>query len=120
MSYRLTSIQSASLSRLIRKVLIGEIYIGDLPTQIYSDLNLEQSKARELAGILATQLFQPELEDIKKVQATKFPGRLPQKPTTPLEPAATRGDLPLTGQAQHYQGEELPESGGNIIDLRLK
>lgn len=113
------SVQGSDVARLIRDVVIGDVFIGDMPKEISSRLGVDQAFAREIANQIVSQLFTPVLEDIKKVQNERYPGRLPAKPATPLEPAATKGGLPLTGQApQHYQGEKLPESGGNIIDLR--
>lgn len=152
-SYGLSPIQSASLSRLIRKVLIGEIYIRDFPAQISSALNMEQSRAKELGDTVATELFQPELEDIKKVQMLKFPSRGLQNPTPPPSQTVQKAPAPVSSppsptiaprsttpqpkiipppprsqsflnhddlSAGRQVGENLPETHGNIIDLRSK
>lgn len=108
------SVQGPDVARLIRDVVIGDIFIGDMPKEISNRLGVDSTLAREVANQIVSQLFTPVLDDIKKVQNERYPGRLPAKPTLQvtvpqIKPAET-----------HYQGEELPESGGNIIDLRNK
>ncbi|OGN03923.1 MAG: hypothetical protein A2831_02445 [Candidatus Yanofskybacteria bacterium RIFCSPHIGHO2_01_FULL_44_17] len=125
------SVQGADIARLIRDTVLADIFIGDMPQEITRRLGVDPATAREIANLIVSQLFAPVLEDIKKVHNEKYPGRLPEK-FTPLEkgrpevaeatPSAGRS---LTGQApsstaKHYQGQDLPESGGNIIDLRNK
>jgi hypothetical protein len=98
--------QSAELSRLIRKVLIADIYIGDMPAQISLKLGVDQNTALEIARTIVSQLFAPAIEDIKKLQLQKF-GKLPgQSIPQQVKPP------------QQIPGEDLPETGGNIIDLR--
>jgi len=100
--------QSAELARLLRKVLTADIYIGDMPTQISSRLGVDQNTALEIARSVISQLFAPVIEDIKKIQLQKF-GKLPSS-------SRQQSVKPL----QSTSGEELPKTGGNIIDLRLK
>ncbi|MEK7151473.1 MAG: hypothetical protein AAB784_02040 [Patescibacteria group bacterium] len=122
------STQGSDITRIIRDVVIADVFIGDMPRELSRRLGIDQQLAREIANQIVSQLFTPVLEDLKKIHNEKYPGRLPNKPvaqqqSTPLEPAVASGVLPLTGQApppQKYPGEELPESGGNIIDLRNK
>jgi hypothetical protein len=102
--------QSAELSRLIRKILIADIYIGDMAAQISSSLGIDQNTALEIARAITSQLFAPVIEDIKKLQLQKF-GKLPGLSTP--QPSLQR-------PPQHIPGEDLPETGGNIIDLRNK
>lgn len=109
------SVQGPDIARLIRDVVIADVFIGDMPKEIASRLGVDQATAREIANLIVSQLFAPVIEDLKKIHNEKFPGRLPAKPVpqaaiTQTKPAGT----------EHYQGEDLPESGGNIIDLRQK
>ncbi|HEY4506612.1 MAG TPA: hypothetical protein VJH71_00375 [Candidatus Paceibacterota bacterium] len=108
--YSQLSSKGSNLARLIRDVVIGDIFIGDLPQELSRSTGLDQSAAREIANTVVSQLFSPILDEIKKLQSDKFPGRatFKQQPTS------------IPQQNSHYQGEDLPESGGNIIDLRNK
>jgi len=119
------SVQGPDVARLIRDVVIGDIFIGDMPKEISNRLGIDQTFAREIANLIVSQLFTPFIEDIKKVQNERYPGRLPAK----LQEQDTGGQtpppqgppsVPQVKPAGHYQGEELPESSGNIIDLRNK
>lgn len=103
--------QGSDIARIIRDVVLADIYIGDLPAQISSKLGVDQNMALEIARAIVSQLFAPVIDDIKKLQLQKF-GKLPG-PSTPQQ-------SPQTRPPQHIPGEELPETGGNIIDLRSK
>lgn len=122
------SVQGPDIARLIRDVVIADVFIGDMPQELSKRLGIDPTTAREVANLVVSQLFVPVLEDIKKVHNAKFPGRLPAKPAVPnTPPAVTTPQKPppsfakaSEGTAEHYPGEDLPESGGNIIDLRNK
>lgn len=112
--YASLSTQGPDVARLIRDVVIGDVFIGDMPSEISRRLGIDPTTAKEIANQIVSQLFTPVLEDIKKVQAAKFPGRLPAKSQEQVLSSK------IQGSGSHYQGENLPESGGNIIDLRQK
>ncbi|MBI2062642.1 MAG: hypothetical protein HYT61_00105 [Candidatus Yanofskybacteria bacterium] len=107
------SIRGPDIARLIRDIVIGDVFVGDMPQELSRRLGTDLATSREIANQIASQLFTPILEDIKKVQMVKFPGKLPAKPVSQPAPQVKPTET-------HYQGEELPESGGNIIDLRSK
>ena len=109
------SVQGPDIARLLRDVIIGDIFIGDMPQAMSNRLGIDPALAREVANQIVSQLFTPVIEDIKKVQNERYPGKLPQKPA-PVTPQ--QSSVEVTPQQRHYQGEDLPESGGNIIDLR--
>lgn len=109
--FGLNTNQKKEIARIIRDVILADIYIGDMPAQISSKLGVDQSMATEIARAIVSQLFAPVIEDIKKLQLQKF-GKLPNS-STPQPPQQAR-------PPQHIPGEELPETGGNIIDLRSK
>lgn len=100
--------RGSDIARIIRDVVLADIYIGDMPAQISSKLGVDQSAATEIARAVVSQLFAPVIEDIKKLQLQKF-GKLPGS-STPQQPNAPRP----------VPGADLPETGGNIIDLRNK
>lgn len=112
------SVRGPDIARLIRDVVLADVFIGDMPQELSRRLGVDQQLAREIANQIVSQLFTPVLEDIKKVHNEKFPGRLPSQNFAPQN---LGGQAPAQPPAiLHYQGEELPESGGNIIDLRNK
>ncbi len=118
-SRNLSEIQGQDIARIIRDVIVADIYIGDMPAQISSKLGVDQNAATEIARAIVSQLFAPVIEDIKKLQLQKF-GKLPGS-SAPQQPRQNFAPQNLGGQArppQHIPGEELPETGGNIIDLR--
>lgn len=116
------SVQGPDVARLIRDIVIGDIFIGDMPKAIAERLGVDQTLARDVANQIVSQLFTPVIEDIKKVQNERYPGRLPsvQRPASSEQMQTQPPALPpqVKPAEKHYQGEELPESGGNIIDLR--
>lgn len=115
-SYQLSANQITLLAIILRYVATGNLFIGDMPQELSRWLGIDQATAREVANQIVSQLFAPVLEDLNKVQAEKFPGRLAEKPV-PQVPQVKPVEMP--GQdPQYYQGQDLPESGGNIIDLR--
>ena len=127
------SVQGPDVARLIRDVVTADVFIGDMPQELSSRLGVDPTLAREVANQIVSQLFAPVLEELKQAHRVKFPGKVgprpptagsqsnsarqrPDQPPPPhLQPPASRFQPPATGR---YQGEELPESGGNIIDLR--
>ncbi len=102
------SVQGPDIARIIRDVVLADVYIGDMPAQISSKLGVEQNTALEISRAIVSQLFAPVIDDIKKLQLQKF-GKLPG-PSTPQQSSAPRP----------VPGADLPETGGNIIDLRNK
>ncbi len=110
----------ADLSRIIRDTILADIYIGDLPSEISNRLGVDPNTGREIANQIVSQLFTPTLDDIKKLQAAKFPGRINQQPPTPQQSVPMPTDRPPVPLPPQHKiiGEDLPETGGNIIDLR--
>jgi hypothetical protein len=89
---------------------MAEIFIGDMPTQISSKLGIDQGAALEIARAIVSRLFAPAIDDIKRLQLQKF-GKLP---------GSSAQQTSQTKAPQPVPGEDLPETGGNIIDLRSK
>ena len=107
-SHAQLNVRGSDIARIIRDVVLADIYIGDMPAQISSKLGVDQNIALEIARTIVSQLFAPVIDDIKKLQLQKF-GKLPG-PSMPQQSSAPRP----------VPGADLPETGGNIIDLRSK
>lgn len=112
--YSQSSKQGSDVARIIRDVVLADIYVGDVPAQISSKLEIDQNMALEIARAIVSQLFAPVIEDIKKLQLQKF-GKLPGSSTSQQTTPSGQPKPP-----QQIIGEELPETGGNIINLRSK
>jgi hypothetical protein len=107
--FGLTPEQSAGVTRLIRKILIAQIYIGNMATEIQTIIQSDSGRARELANALVSGLFADALPEIKKIQFDKFK-QLPQS-----QPQA---QPPQNTPPKKIIGEDIPETHGNIINLR--
>ncbi len=83
--YRLNENQSVSLSRLIRKLLSVEIYLGDITVQVKERLTVNETVAKSIASSIISDLFASALEDLKKLHVEKFGKRADQ--TAPTQPA---------------------------------
>src|SRR3989344_7996306 len=59
--FQLIEKQVAFLSRLIRNTAIGITYFGDMVQELQSQLDLPESKARQVANTLVEELFTPAL-----------------------------------------------------------
>lgn len=152
--YNLNKGQKAEITRLIRNVVLSDLYLGDLPAQITVKLGIEPNQARTIYEYIFDNLFNTVMEDLRLVQKNefkKFPDSfraaevnqqkidqekiISQPQASPAPSSAS--DLPASTQelpdkfkvtpppppnpqqsTEHYQGEGLPESNGNVIDLR--
>lgn len=113
--------QSADLSRIIRDVLLTDIFLGDFPTLISQKLNIETKTASQIVQRVVNELFAPAIEDIKKMQREKFEDRITQirsgqirqspTPQQPLIPAQSRRPTGLVRPSEIVQE-------GNVINLR--
>ncbi len=70
--FSLADAQSALLSRLVRKILVAEVFIGNLIQELESQLDIPESKAKELADALSSELFAPAKEDLKELHGKTF------------------------------------------------
>lgn len=129
--------QISEIGVLIRGVLTGKIFIKDFPTTISSNLGIDDIKAGELANKLISKSFGPIIEDVKRIQRSKFPEKIMQlqkegRPTglnqtkppiqaspmpDPRQPPQTPATEVKPLEAQKSLEEEL-EKVASVIDLR--
>lgn len=74
--YGLQEKQITSFSKLIKDLILGKIFIKDLPVNLSSNLRIDEMKSSQLINDLVSQSFGPIIEDIKLIQRTKFPDRV--------------------------------------------
>ncbi|MDP3792899.1 MAG: hypothetical protein Q8Q89_04205 [bacterium] len=125
--YGLQEKQISTLSRIIKDLVFGKVFIKDLPSNISSGLGIDETKASQLVNELASQSFGPVLEDIKRIQRAKFPERIAQMKSTPQPTPVQTAPRPISLQQPPPRPEfKMPpledelEKVASIIDLRNK
>ena len=107
--FGLSENQMPGLLRIIKNIALSDLFIGDMPSQIAVQLNIDSAKARDIANKIVNQLFTPVLEDIKQVQKERFgnkvqsfgsqgqesPKTMPP-PSPPAIPAQPQRSIPQT------------------------
>ena len=106
---KLNQKQSEEFSRLIRKILTAEVYLGNIVQELKNKLSVTEETAKELANDLISQLFDESLEDIKKLHVEKF-GRPAADVATPSN---SKSQIPERDKPQII-------NPGNIVNLRNK
>src|SRR3989344_314377 len=74
-TFMLDEFDTEALSFAVRKIVTGEVFIGDGAEFVASEAGLPPERARNLISLMVNEIFHPALEDIKKIQTAKFPGR---------------------------------------------
>lgn len=76
--YQLEPNQISGVATLVRELIVGKIFIQNFPTIISSKLGIDDMKAGEIANKIISASFGPILEDIKRIQRSKFPDKISQ------------------------------------------
>jgi hypothetical protein len=106
----------SDIARIIRDVILVDIYIGDMPAQISSRLGIDANTAKEVAKQIVSRVFMPVMEDLKKVQMAKF-GKWPVPARQNFAPQNLGGQA---GQNQQLPQQTEPQIYGDTVDLRNK
>lgn len=86
--FGLSEKQVEDLTRVIRDVLMCDLFIGDMTSEIGKRLGLPNDKALEIRNRIIAELFAPAIEDIKKVQREKFSRQGEAIPAAPAQQPA--------------------------------
>lgn len=70
--FNLSLKQKEAIARTARDVAMGELYIGDMPSQIAVQMGVGLDRGREIANATVNGLFVSVLDDLKKIQKEKF------------------------------------------------
>ena len=100
--FDLSENQSSNLSRIVRDIILGDTFIGNMTTEIEKRLNLPPETAQQIRNKIINELFAPAIEDIKKVQREKFANKIGNQLQTPAPKPPT--DI----------------NPGNVVNLRDK
>lgn len=112
-TFGLDEFDTEALSFAIRKIVAGEVFIGNGVELIAHETSLPSERAKNLLGLLVNEVLAPAIEDVKKVQAEKFPQRVG------ATPAPTQGQV-KPNSAPTKQPEPYQSPNPNVIDLRNK
>ncbi|MEK7583115.1 MAG: hypothetical protein AAB483_01775 [Patescibacteria group bacterium] len=82
--FELTDEQTANVSRAVRDIALGYVYIGDLAAVLQKQLGIEQKIASEIGGS-ALEILRPCMDEIKKIQLARFRNRIEQAATKPID-----------------------------------
>lgn len=112
-NFKLTNNQKTEITRIIRDVLLADLFIGEMAQSISVKAKLAPDEAKGISDLIVSELFGPAIEDIKRIQAQIFTERV-NKPTTIVESRPPkipeRPDLKVDPDINR----------NNIVDLRNK
>ncbi len=108
--FGLSTDQSFNLSKITGEILIGNLFIGDINSEIIQRLRLSPETAKQITTKILNELFAPAMEDIKKMQREKFADRLSGTAAKPSQPVPQPQPL----------NQKTNVSEHNVIDLRNK
>lgn len=96
-NFNLTPEQKVEITRIIRDVLLGDLFIGDMIQKISDRMNLAPDEAKKIGNLIVSELFRPAIEDIKKIQAERFPEEInrptSEKPDLKIEPDINKNNI---------------------------
>ncbi len=96
-SFNLTSEQKTEITRIIRDVLLGDLFIGEMAQSVSIKAKLDPDEAKKIKDSIVSVLFKPAAEDIKKLQTERFPEKInkpiPEKPDLKIEPDINRNNV---------------------------
>ena len=101
--YTLSVGQGSEIARIMRDTLLGDLFIEDFENALVNRLGVNHNLAVAIKQYLLEQILEPLLGDLRTGRTGNF---LPH-------PAP-----PETIHHSTIPGADLPETGGNIIDLR--
>jgi len=124
--------QIYQVAELVRDLISGKLFIKDVPALLAQKINIDNPRAGEIANKIISQSFGSILEDVKRIQRSKFPEKImqlqkegkpeglirseaprlvPQKPVLPPPP------WPLQ-QVQGRPFDSLRPSSGQVVQGR--
>ena len=95
-TFGLDEFDTEALSFAIRKIATGEVFIGNGVELIAGETGLPLERAKNVLGLIVNEVFAPALEDIKKIQTSKFPQRfgVPVQPQSQVPPPVKQPEPP--------------------------
>jgi len=109
--------QISQLGSIIRDLIFGKLFIRDFPLVLSSRLGVADVKAGEIANKIVSRSFGPILEDIKRIQRSKFPDKISQiqKESQPAGLGQKPPEAPrMAPPPQPEQRSPLPSFGSSM------
>lgn len=103
-TFGLNSEQKTELTKVVRDVLLADVFWGDFPTLVSSRLDIDADTADQIVKTMTSELFAPAMEDIKAIQRDKFSDRIAQRKSDQVRPV--------------QQGPDTEQ--GNVVNLRKR
>lgn len=72
--------QAQEIGIFILQLIVSDIYLGNITSEIRSRLDIDDQKAKTIAGLIVAELFKPILEELKKMHIQKFAKNMPSRP----------------------------------------
>ncbi len=94
--YNLGDNKISKIGATIRELLVGNIFIKDFPMAVSLKLGIDEVQAGEIANKIISQSFGPIIEDVKKIQRSKFPEKIMQLQKEERPAGLTQTKPPLT------------------------
>lgn len=104
-NFNFSESQTADLSRIIRDILLADVFVGDMVNEIQKRLQVDSSTANQIGQVIVSDLFVSAMEEIKQMHKQKFRSKPLEAPTKRQfsNPAAS-----------------LDINKNNVLDLRNK
>lgn len=75
-AFKLDDGQILSISEVVRDILLGTLFIGDLALAISKEASVDPQIAKNISDTIVGQLFAPAINEIKQLQKENFSDRL--------------------------------------------
>lgn len=116
-TFGLDEFDTEAISLAVRKIAMGEIFVGDGVDFIANETELPRERAKSLVSLIVNEILAPALDDIKKIQSQKFPEKVAKTSETPKPFIPSRPAPPKFSERPDLKIE--PDiSKNNIVDLR--
>lgn len=100
--YELKDREISTIAEFLRRLVLGEIFVQDLPQKVSSELNINLERTQSIMNKIISQTFVPIIEDLKRIQRTKFPDRI-------IEMQKESRPQGLNQNQQEIKAEQKPE-----------
>ncbi len=75
--FNLSEKQTKEVIKIVLGLILTDAYLGNIVGEVQNRLNIDDQKAKTIAGLIVSELFAPILDDLKKVHIEKFAKNLP-------------------------------------------
>ena len=114
--------QISEIGILIRDLLTGKVFIKDFSLVVSSRLGIDDIKAGEITNNIISKSFGPIIEDVKRIQRSKFPDKIMQLQKEGRPEGLTRSEAPRLPQRPSEERGSTERTSANVqppmMDIR--